>query len=83
MENRLSDLWSILDFTHPGLLGSAKDFAGFSKRLAKAGHFGPLRSLVRPYILRRLKTDRNVIADLPEKTELKAWCHLSPVQAAL
>ncbi|CAE6867940.1 RNA polymerase-associated protein RapA [Paraburkholderia aspalathi] len=83
VENRLSDLWSILDFTHPGLLGSAKDFAGFSKRLAKAGHFGPLRSLVRPYILRRLKTDRNVIADLPEKTELKAWCHLSPVQAAL
>ncbi|MBB5502048.1 DEAD/DEAH box helicase [Paraburkholderia sp. MM5384-R2] len=83
MENGLADLWSIFDFTHPGLLGSAKDFAGFSRRLAKAGHFGPLRSLVRPYILRRLKTDRNVIADLPEKTELKAWCHLSPVQAAL
>jgi SNF2 family DNA or RNA helicase len=83
VENRLADLWSIFDFTHPGLLGSAKDFAGFSRRLAKAGHFGPLRSLVRPYILRRLKTDRNVIADLPEKTELKAWCHLSPVQAAL
>lgn len=83
VENRLADLWSIFDFTHPGLLGSAKDFAGFSRRLTKAGHFGPLRSLVRPYILRRLKTDRTVIADLPEKTELKAWCHLSPVQAAL
>lgn len=83
VENRLSDLWSIFDFTHPGLLGSAKDFAEFSKRLAKAEHFGPLRSLVRPYILRRLKTDKHVIADLPEKTELKAWCHLSPVQATL
>jgi superfamily II DNA or RNA helicase len=83
VENRLSDLWSIFDFTHPGLLGSAKEFAGLSRRLAKSEHFGPLRTLVRPYILRRLKTDGRVIADLPEKTELKAWCHLSPVQAAL
>ncbi|WP_028215425.1 DEAD/DEAH box helicase [Paraburkholderia mimosarum] len=83
VENRLSDLWSIFDFTHPGLLGSAKDFAGLNRRLAKAGHFGPLRALVRPYILRRLKTDKQVIADLPEKTELKAWCHLSSLQAAL
>ncbi|MEX3936883.1 DEAD/DEAH box helicase [Paraburkholderia phymatum] len=83
VENRLSDLWSIFDFTHPGLLGSAKEFADLSRRLAKIEHFGPLRTLVRPYILRRLKTDRRVIADLPEKTELKAWCHLSPVQAAL
>jgi superfamily II DNA or RNA helicase len=83
VENRLSDLWSIFDFTHPGLLGSAKEFADLSRRLAKNEHFGPLRTLVRPYILRRLKTDRRVIADLPEKTELKAWCHLSPVQAAL
>jgi len=83
VENRSSDLWSIFDFTHPGLLGSAKEFAGLTRRLAKIEHFGPLRTLVRPYILRRLKTDRRVIADLPEKTELKAWCHLSPVQAAL
>jgi SNF2 family DNA or RNA helicase len=83
VENRLSDLWSIFDFTHPGLLGSDKVFANFTKRLAKAEHFGPLRTLVRPYILRRLKTDRRVIDDLPDKTELKAWCHLSPSQAAL
>ena len=83
VENRLSDLWSIFDFTHPGLLGSDKVFAAFSKRLAKAEHFAPLRNLVRPYILRRMKTDRKVIADLPDKTELKAWCHLSPTQAAL
>jgi len=83
VENRLSDLWSIFDFTHPGLLGSDKDFARFSKRLAQAEHFGPLRTLVQPYILRRLKTDKRVIADLPDKTELKAWCHLSPPQAVL
>jgi len=83
VENRLSDLWSIFDFTHPGLLGSGKVFANFAKRLAKAEHFGPLRNLVRPYILRRLKTDKRVIDDLPDKTELKAWCHLSPAQAAL
>ncbi len=71
VENRLSDLWSIFDFTHPGLLGSAKDFSDLSRRLAKAEHFGPLRSLVRPYILRRLKTDNNVISDLPEKPNSK------------
>lgn len=83
VENRLSDLWSIFDFTHPGLLGTEKVFASFGKRLAKAEHFGPLRALVRPYILRRLKTDKRVITDLPDKTEVKAWCHLSPAQAAL
>ena len=83
VENTLSDLWSIFDFTHPGLLSTEKVFANFSKRLAQNNHFGPLRALVRPYILRRLKTDKRVIADLPDKTELKAWCHLSPAQAAL
>lgn len=83
VENRLSDLWSIFDFTHPGLLGTGKVFADFTKRLAEQQHFGPLRALVQPYILRRLKTDKRVISDLPDKTELKAWCHLSPTQAAL
>jgi len=83
VENRLSDLWSIFDFTHPGLLGSDKVFSKFTKRLAANKHFGPLRTLVRPYILRRMKTDKSVIADLPDKTELKAWCHLSATQAAL
>jgi non-specific serine/threonine protein kinase len=82
VENRLSDLWSIFDFTHPGLLGTEKDFGKITQRLTKSGHFGPLRNLVAPYILRRLKTDRRVISDLPDKTELKAWCHLSPAQAA-
>jgi superfamily II DNA or RNA helicase len=83
VENRLSDLWSIFDFTHPGLLGSNKVFSQFTKRLAQGEPFGPLRKLVQPYILRRLKTDKSVIADLPDKTELKSWCSLSAPQAAL
>jgi non-specific serine/threonine protein kinase len=85
IENRLSDLWSLFDFTHPGLLGSAKEFAAYAKRLTSGpgASYAPLRELVRPYILRRLKTDRAVISDLPEKTELKAYCGLSRKQAAL
>jgi len=84
VENRLSDLWSIFDFLNPGLLGSARAFASFAKQLGeRPGGFAPLRELTRPYILRRLKTDRSVIADLPEKTELRAYCGLSKTQAAL
>jgi len=85
VENRLGDLWSIFDFINPGLLGSAKDFTLFAKRMAERKHntYGPLRELVRPYILRRLKTDKSVIHDLPEKTEVKAYCSLSRRQAAL
>ena len=82
VENRLSDLWSIFDFTHPGLLGSERVFAGFARRLAESGHYGPLRTLVAPYILRRLKSDKRIIADLPDKTELTAWCALAASQAA-
>lgn len=83
VENRLSDLWSIFDFTHPGLLGTGKVFGDFTKRIASQQHYGALRTLVQPYILRRLKTDKRVIADLPDKTEVKAWCGLSPTQAVL
>ena len=85
VENRLSDLWSIFDFVNPGLLGTARQFTGFAKRLADRPHgsYGPLRELVRPYILRRLKTDKAVISDLPDKTEIKAFCPLSRHQAAL
>ena len=85
IENRLSDLWSLFDFLNPGLLGTAKQFGAFVKRLQDATEpsFEPLRNLVRPYILRRLKTDKRVIADLPDKTEVKAYCALSKHQAAL
>jgi non-specific serine/threonine protein kinase len=88
VENRLGDLWSIFDFLNPGLLGSGRAFSAFAKRLASQPHstgaaYAPLRALVRPYILRRLKTDPTVIADLPEKTEVRAFCHLTRKQAAL
>jgi non-specific serine/threonine protein kinase len=85
IENRLGDLWSIFDFINPGLLGSSTQFSSFVKRLADRPHspYEPLRELVRPYILRRLKTDKSVIADLPDKTEMKAFCSLSRKQAAL
>jgi superfamily II DNA or RNA helicase len=85
IENRLGDLWSIFDFINPGLLGSSKQFSAFVKQLADRPHnpYGPLRDLVRPYILRRLKTDKTVIADLPDKTEVKAFCPLTRKQAAL
>ena len=85
VENNLGDLWSIFDFLNPGLLGTARAFRGFAKQLAaqQPPNYAPLRRLVAPYILRRMKTDRRVIADLPDKTEVKAWCSLSRKQAAL
>ena len=85
VENRIGDLWSIFDFVNPGLLGTSKEFSNFVKRLEGRTHnpYAPLRELVRPYILRRLKTDKTVIADLPDKTEVKAFCQLSRKQAGL
>jgi non-specific serine/threonine protein kinase len=85
VENRLSDLWSLFDFIAPGLLGSATKFKKFVKALGERTHdrYAPLRNLVRPYILRRLKTDKSIISDLPDKSEVKAYCGLSKRQAAL
>jgi len=85
VENRLTDLWSIFDFLCPGLLGSVKTFGEFVKRLEEQpkDQYSPLRKLVSPYILRRMKTDKSIIADLPEKVELQAFCHLSKKQAVL
>ncbi len=85
VENRLSDLWSLFDFLNPGLLGNARAFGTAAKRLAQRSEqpYAPLRRLVQPYILRRLKTDKHVIADLPEKTEVRAFCGLTREQAAL
>jgi non-specific serine/threonine protein kinase len=85
VENHLSDLWSLFDFVSPGLLGSAQNFQSFikSKNKQSENPYGPLRALVKPYILRRLKTDKSVISDLPEKTEIKAYCALSKAQVVL
>ncbi len=86
VENHLGDLWSLFDFCCPGLLGTAQQFKQYVKQLNQrqdAQAFAALRRLVRPYILRRLKTDPNIAPDLPEKTEMRAECGLSKKQAAL
>jgi non-specific serine/threonine protein kinase len=80
IENRIGDLWSLFDFIRPGLLGSSTRFKAFVKQLRNddgAADYGPLRTLVQPYILRRLKTDKRVISDLPDKTEVRAFCTLT------
>lgn len=81
VENRLSDFWSIFDFLNPGLLGSWEEFCTAIEALE--GHYAPLRKLTGPYILRRLKNDRAIAADLPDKTEFCAYVRLSALQAAL
>ncbi len=86
VENHLGDLWSLFEFCNPGVLGSAGEFKKYVKRLSKnqdAHAFGALRKLVRPYILRRMKTDPAIVPDLPEKTEMRTECHLSKRQAVL
>ena len=87
LENRLSELWSIMDFCNPGLLGSAADFrrrfAVPIERYHDAEAAGLLRRLTGPFVLRRLKTDRSIIADLPEKVEIKVFCNITREQATL
>jgi SNF2 family DNA or RNA helicase len=86
VENHLGDLWSLFDFCSPGLLGSAAQFKTFVKQLNQRQDgqaYGSLRKLVRPYILRRLKTDPLVATDLPEKTEMRTDCGLAKRQAVL
>lgn len=84
IENKLSDLWSLFDFLNPGLLGTAKEFTDFSKELNdNPDGFTRLRKLISPYILRRLKIDKNVITDLPDKVEVKTYSLLSKKQILL
>lgn len=84
IENRLGDLWSLYDFICPGLLGSSTRFKQFIKSMS-SNHisYAPLRQLVQPYMLRRLKTDKSIIADLPDKTEMNVWCELTKEQLKL
>ncbi len=84
VENRLSDLWSLFDFLNPGLLGSRSEFSSFAKTLKdRPEGYKRLRQLISPYILRRLKTDKSVISDLPDKVEMKVFADLSPKQIVL
>ena len=84
IENRLGDLWSLYDFICPGLLGSSTRFKQFIKSMSNSNtSYAPLRQLVQPYMLRRLKTDKLIIADLPDKTEMNVWCDLTKEQLKL
>ncbi|MFN6561531.1 MAG: DEAD/DEAH box helicase [Nostoc sp. ChiSLP01] len=87
VENRLQELWSILDFLNPGYLGNRQFFQRrFAMPIEKYGDtasLSQLRSLVQPFILRRLKSDREIIQDLPEKQEMTIFCGLTADQAAL
>ncbi|HAX78738.1 MAG TPA: ATP-dependent helicase [Cyanobacteria bacterium UBA11372] len=87
VENRLSELWSIMDFLNPGYLGQRQFFQRrFGIPIEKYGDgesLKTLRSLVQPFILRRLKTDKEIIQDLPEKQEMTVFCPLAVEQASL
>ena len=87
VENRLADLWSILEFTNPGLLGPAETFRRtYAEPVERHGDeqaAARLRRLTRPLILRRVKTDREIVPDLPEKFEMEVVCNLTAEQASL
>ena len=87
VENRLSELWSIMQFLNPGLLGSEKGFRErFAIPIERDGDdeaAEQLRRITGPFVLRRLKTDRSIIADLPDKLEMKEFCTLTREQASL
>jgi SNF2 family DNA or RNA helicase len=87
VENRLAELWSLMDFLNPGLLGPADKFrTRYAIPVERHGQTEPaerLRAITRPYLLRRLKTDPAIITDLPEKIEIKQYCRLTTEQASL
>ncbi len=84
IENRLSDLWSLFDFLNQGLLGTTKEFTDFTKELAdNTFGYAKLRKMIQPFMLRRLKTDKNIIADLPDKLEMTTYTTLTKKQVAL
>lgn len=87
VENRLGELWSIMRFLNPSYLGSRKEFRRrFARPIEREGDdaaLGQLRKLTAPLVLRRLKSDPEVISDLPDKQESKVYCHLTEEQASL
>jgi SNF2 family DNA or RNA helicase len=84
IENRLGDLWSLFDFLNRGLLGTAKEFTAFTRKLRESPEgYTRIRQVVSPFILRRLKTDRTIITDLPDKIEMKTYATLTKKQVVL
>ncbi|GAA1012822.1 helicase HelZ [Acrocarpospora pleiomorpha] len=87
VENHLAELWSIMEFCNPGLLGPARAFrTRYQEPIELRRDENAMRALRRatgPFVLRRLKTDKTIISDLPDKQEMKVWCTLTPEQARL
>ncbi len=87
VENRLGELWAILDLTTPGLLGTEQSFrdrfAVPIERRQDARATAALRTLTRPFVLRRTKADRSLVPDLPDKVEQIAWAQLTREQASM
>ena len=91
VENHLGELWSVMEFANPGLLGPREAFtSGIAAHIqsrpdSEQGRAATerLRRVTAPFLLRRLKTDPAVITDLPDKQEMKVWCTLTTEQAAL
>ena len=87
IENRLDELWSLFNFLNPGLLGSLnefrKSFANPIENYQDADKITKLKEIIDPFILRRLKTDKKVITDLPEKNEIMIYINLSDSQISL
>ena len=87
VENRLTELWSIFDFINKGYLGSLKDFqksyAIPIEKFKETSRASKLKISVSPFVLRRLKTDKNVISDLPDKMVINDYCYLAKPQAIL
>ncbi|MEU4534101.1 DEAD/DEAH box helicase [Streptosporangium sp. NPDC023825] len=87
VENHLAELWSIMEFCNPGLLGPARRFRTRYQEPIETRRdpdaTAALKRATGPFVLRRLKTDRSIISDLPDKQEMKVWCTLTPEQAEL
>lgn len=84
VENDLSNLWSVFDFVNPGMMGTLKEFKGYVGELESGpSGYAPLRQVIAPFLLRRLKTDKTVIADLPDKTEINQYVELARKQVVL
>lgn len=84
IENDLTNLWSLFDFLNHGLLGSSKEFHEFCKGLEENPQgYAKLKSMISRFMLRRVKTDKQIIADLPEKVEVIDYAALSKKQVVL
>ena len=83
IENNIMELYSIFDFLNKGLLGTSKEFTKLNKEIVKDESYGKIRKLIKPFLLRRLKTDKSIINDLPDKLETNEYITLSKKQLIL